>query len=69
MDIEIILDGLSNEIYTTLNAMGKTKNADEKLTYSKTVKNLCDSLEVCVDLLDDIGLFDDDDDDGKPIPF
>ncbi len=44
MDPVKIMDGLSSQILSVLKAMSKAKTAEEKLTHSKTVKNLCDSL-------------------------
>ncbi len=44
MDTEKIMNGISKEISTALKARGKAKTPEEKLMYSETVKNLCDSL-------------------------
>ena len=68
MDPEKIMAGISNEVLTSLKNMGKAKTSEEKLTHSKIVKNLCESLGVFLNLLSDMDLYDDDDDDG-PIPF
>ena len=66
MDPEKLMDGISNEMLTTLKAMGKAKTPEEKLVYSETVKNLSQSLGVFLSLVSDMGPFDDD---GEPIPF
>lgn len=68
MDPEKLMTGLSREILAALNAMGKAKTAEEKLAYSATVKNLCESLGVFLNLMDNMALYDDDDDD-EVIPF
>ena len=68
MDPEKIMSGISNEVLISLKNMGKAKTPEEKLTQSKTVKNLCESLGVFLNLMSDMDLYDDDDDDG-PIPF
>ena len=65
MDPEKIMAGISKEIDATLKAMGKAKTAEEKLTHSETVKNLCVSLGVFLDLMSDMAPYDDD----EPIPF
>ncbi len=67
MDPDKIMDGISKEIFVALKAMGKVKTPEEKLMYSETVKNLCDSLGVFLGLIGDIIQHDDDDD--RPIPF
>jgi hypothetical protein len=45
-----IMDGISSELGDALNAMAKAKSLDEKLAYSKIVKNLSESLGVFIDL-------------------
>ncbi len=72
MDPEKMMTGISNEILTSIKDMGKAKTPEEKLTHSKTVKNLCDSLEVFFNLMSGMDLYDDDadyDDDDVPVPF
>lgn len=59
MDPEKIMTGISKEISASLTAMAKAKTPEEKLVYSETVKNLCESLGVFLDLLHDITPFDD----------
>lgn len=66
MDPEKIMTGISKEIDATLNAMGKAKTPEERLTHSETVKNLCESLGVFLNLMSDMMPYDDDD---EPIPF
>lgn len=46
MDPERIMDGLSKDLDDVLKAMDKAKSLDEKVAYSKIVKNLCKSLGV-----------------------
>lgn len=65
MDLEKIMTGISNEIDATLKVMGKAKTPEEKLTHSETLKNLCESLGVFLNLVDDMAPYDD----GEPIPF
>ena len=67
MDPDKIMNGISKEIIASLKAMEKANRPEEKLTYSETVKNLCDSLGVFLNLISDIAPYGDDDD--KPIPF
>jgi hypothetical protein len=50
MEPQDIMDGISSELDDALKAMAKAKDLDEKLAYSKIVKNLCESLGVFVDL-------------------
>ncbi len=66
MDPDKIMNGISKEICATLKAMEKAKTADEKLTHSQTVKNLCESLGVFLKLMADMAPYDGDD---EPIPF
>ena len=66
MDPEKIMTGISKEIDVALKAMGKAKTPEEKLTHSETVKNLCESLGVFLNLMTDMMPYDDDD---EPIPF
>jgi hypothetical protein len=66
MDPEKIMNGISKEIFTALKAMEKAKTAEERLTYSETIKNLCDSLGVFLNLISDIAPYDDED---EPIRF
>jgi len=45
--------------------MEKAKTPEEKLMYSETVKNLCDSLGVFLSYMSDMALYED----GESIPF
>ena len=80
MDPVKIMDGLSSQILSVLKAMSKAKTAEEKLTYSKTVKNLCDSLSGFFESMTGMVPFDEydedeeydeneEDNDGNGIPF
>jgi len=60
MDAENIMDGMAAELNAALKAMAKAKTAEEKLTYSKIVKNLSKSLGVFLDLANDMMGYDDD---------
>jgi len=66
MDPEKIMTGISKELEAALKAMEKAKTPEEKLVYSKTVKNLCESLGVFLNLANDMMPYDDDD---ETIPF
>ena len=66
MDPEKIMNGISQEILSALKAMGNAKTPEQKLMYSETVKNLCDSLGVFLNLIGDMAPYDDE---GEPIPF
>ena len=68
MDPEKMMTGIGNEVLTSLKSMKKAKTPEEKLIHSKTVKNLCDSLGVFLNLMSDMDLYEEDDNDG-PIPF
>jgi hypothetical protein len=46
--------------------MAKAKTPEEKLAYSETVKNLCESLGVFLNLVSNVMPYDDD---GEPIPY
>lgn len=70
MDPDKLMDGLSKEINTTLKAMAKTKDLNEKEVYSRIVKNLCESQGVFLKLASEIMSIDYDDDlDDDKIPF
>ena len=64
MDPEKMMAGISNEILISIKDMGKAKTPEEKLTHSKTIKNLCESLGVFLKLMGDMDLYDDEDDYG-----
>ncbi len=64
------MDGLTKELNATLKAMAKAKNVNEKEVYSRIIKNLCESLGVFFDLVNEMTPFDFDDDlKKKDIPF
>jgi len=65
MDPEEIMNGISNEILAIIKVMAKAKTPEEKLLCSETIKNLCDSLGVFLNLIGDAVPYDDD----EPIPF
>jgi hypothetical protein len=70
MDPEKIMTGISKELLAALKVMAKAKTPDEKLKYSEIVKNLCESLGVFLDLINDIVPYDfDNDEDDESIPF
>lgn len=70
MNPDKIMDGILKELDKTLKAMAKSKNIDEKLAYSKVVKNLCKSLGVFFNLASEVMPFDTDDDfENEDIPF
>ena len=66
MDPEKIMNGISKEIFSALKAMENARTPEEKLMYSETVRNLCNSLGVFLNLISDIQPYNDD---GEPIPF
>ncbi len=59
MDPDKIMDGLFKELTVSLKAMSKVKTLDEKLSYSKIVKNLCESLGVFLNLATEMMDYDD----------
>jgi len=69
MDPEKIMDGLSRELNSTLKAMAKAKDVNEKEAYSRIVKNLCESLGVFFNLVSQMMPFESDDDFEEDIPF
>ena len=60
METERLMDGLSSEIMTALQSMQKAKTVEEKMAYSQIVKNLCDSLNVFLNLASDMMSYDTD---------
>jgi hypothetical protein len=72
MDPEKMMIGISNGILASIKSMEDAKTPEEKLTHSKTIRNLCESLEVFLNLMTDMRLYDDDDDpdeDDGSLPF
>jgi hypothetical protein len=75
MDPEKMMTGIADEIMASLKEMGQAKKAEEKLTYSKTIKNLCESLGVFLNVMSGVEPYDDEyydddfyEDDGQ-MPF
>lgn len=62
MDAENIMDGLAGELESAIKEMSKVKTLEEKLTYSKIVKNLSKSLGVFLELASDMMDYDADED-------
>ena len=50
MDPDKIMAGLFKELNVALKDMSKAKTVEDKVAYSKVVKNLCESLGVFLDL-------------------
>lgn len=61
MEFEKLLENLGKEANAALTAIGKTKDVNEKEAYSRIVKNLCESLEIFLNLENEMMPFDDDD--------
>jgi hypothetical protein len=74
MEVDKVMDGLMKELGVAIKAMGKAKKMDEKEAYSRIVKNLSESMGVFLDVVNDMMLYDEDDDDDQylekgDIPF
>ncbi len=73
MDTIKIIDDISKEISVTLKSMSQAKDVSDKEAYSRIVKNLCESLDVFLDLNRDMIPYDFDDDfddiDNEDLPF
>jgi len=71
MDPDKAMDGLSKELNSALKAMSKAKDVNEKEVYSRIVKNLCESLDVFLNLASEMMSLEDFDDDLEKddIPF
>ncbi len=65
MDPENIMNGISKELDTVLKAMAKAKTPEEKLAYSETVRNLCESLGVFLRAISDVLPYEE----GTPMDF
>ncbi len=65
MDPENIMNGISKELDTVLEAMAKAKTPEEKLVYSETVRNLCESLGVFLRAISDVLPYEE----GTPMDF
>lgn len=53
-DPEMLMDGLSKELTDNLKDMSKVKTIEEKMQYSKIIKNLCESLGVFLSLASEL---------------
>ncbi len=62
MDPEKMIYDISTQINTALEQMAKAEDVNEKETYSRVVKNLCESLNVFFSLATDMMPYDYDDD-------
>ena len=72
MDTTKIIDDISKEISGALKAMSQVKDVSDKEAYSRIVKNLCESLDVFLDLTRDMIPYDFDefdDIDNEDLPF
>lgn len=70
MDPDAIITGLTKELAVELKTMSKTKDINEKETHSRIIKNLCQSLGVFFDLMNEMMSYDPDDDlDDEDVPF
>lgn len=70
MDPEKVMNGLSKELISTLKAMAKTKDINEKEVYSRIIKNLCESQGVFLNFASEMMPFDfDEDSEAEDVPF
>jgi hypothetical protein len=72
MDTTKIIDDISKEISGALKSMSQAKDVSDKEAYSRIVKNLCESLDVFLDLTRDMIPYDFDefdDIDNEDMPF
>jgi hypothetical protein len=72
MDTTKIIDDISKEICGALKSMSQAKDVSDKESYSRIVKNLCESLDVFLDLNRDMIPYDFDefdDIDNEDLPF
>jgi hypothetical protein len=72
MDTTKIIDDISKEISGALKSMSQAKDVSDKEAYSRIVKNLCESLDVFLDLTRDMVPYDFDefdDIDNEDLPF
>lgn len=69
MDPDVIMTGLTKEVAAELKIMSKTKDINEKEAHSRIIKNLCESLGVFFDLMNDMVSFDPDGLDDEEGPF
>jgi hypothetical protein len=69
MDPDVIMTGLTKELAAELKTMSKTKDLNAKETHSRIIKNLCQSLGVFFDLMNEMMPYDPDELDDEDIPF
>lgn len=75
MDPDKVMSGLEKELNSALKSMSKTKDINEKESYSRIIKNLCESQGVFLKLASEMMPFDFDDDledddlDNEDLPF
>ncbi len=71
MNPDTMMDGIFKEINATLKLMGKAKTPEDKLIYSKTIKNLCESVSDVIAVVSATmpEFLDEDFDDDLTIPF
>ena len=70
MEPEKIMNGISREILAALDTMAKSKTTEEKLKCSEIVKNLSESFGVFLEFIENMALYDEDDEDNdESIPF
>ena len=67
-DPELLINGISREVLRALRDSENARAPEERLTCSKTVKNLCDSLGVFLELAANASLASEEDEDFD-IPF
>ena len=64
-----IITGLTKALTAELKTMSKTKDLNEKEVHSRIIKNLCQSLGVFFDLMNEMMPFDPDGLDDEDVPF
>lgn len=75
MNPDRVMDGLEKELNRALKSMSKAKDINEKETYSRIIKNLCESQGVFLKLASEMMPFDfdefeeDDDFPEEELPF
>ena len=63
-----IMDGLSNEIANSVDAIEKAQSAEEKLMHSEIIKNLSESFNIFFNIVNDMALYSGDEED-EPSTF
>lgn len=66
-----IMEALGDEIMSNLKAMAKSEELEDKVKYSKAIKNLCNSQAVYLGFMRDMAVIDDFafEDDDRDTPF